>query len=248
MAKYVGKTRKRKKRKPKVQMTAAQKKAWNAYKREAKKEGLQVGPKPRRRGGGNMVNEPDPLPEPPRDGPWIQYSEHPKDNMTELRCMVCGAWYRDHRAGEFHKAGYEDGVERVRSLAEAAGNEYGGYKTRGPVLWAMRVLKTGDYIASHYIYHGGTGSQDYRKLKPWENIGTPGVKKESNMLGNEWPHDPLWQDWEGTILTYDERDDVWYDDLENTYDCESDDDGPTCSGKDVIAQAVAAGELEDIPF
>jgi|TARA_R110002126_G_scaffold18196_4_gene69893 hypothetical protein len=239
----------RSKAKPRVQLTAAQKKVWAAYKRDAKEMGLDAGPKRKRRKGGTMVNESDPLPDPPQDAPWIQYSDHPKEG-ADLRCMACGAWYAKHRSGEFHTAHYEDGVARVRHIAEAAGDENGGYKSRGPVLWAMRVLKTADFIAVHYITHGGTGD-NFHELQPWENIGVPGSLRESNAPGNEFPHDPLWQKHpELGLLVYSVEDEVWYDSDDTGYECahEDYDTEAKCSAADVVRKAVDAGELEDIPF
>ena len=56
---------------------------------------------------------------------------------------VCGARYKSSRFG----LRWEDGVRLVRS----ANGEGGGYRSRGAVLWALRVLKTDRWWAEHAV-------------------------------------------------------------------------------------------------
>ena len=61
------------------------------------------------------------------------------------RCEGCGDLYRDHRSG----ATFSDAHQRIRSAALRDGDEGGGYRSRGPVLWAMRVLKAESWMMRH---------------------------------------------------------------------------------------------------
>jgi hypothetical protein len=72
------------------------------------------------------------LPEPRPPGPWV-----------DARACTCGASYEDFRAWpSFH-----DGAQRVRQV----NGEGGGYRSRGPVLWAMRVLKLEAWYLEHLL-------------------------------------------------------------------------------------------------
>ena len=71
----------------------------------------------------------------PRLPPWL----------TMERCKGCGALYRDHNSG----VDFSDGCQRIRHAAAAEGDESGGFRSTGPVLWAMRVLKAEDWLMSH---------------------------------------------------------------------------------------------------
>lgn len=71
----------------------------------------------------------------PRLPPWLDLE----------RCEGCGALYADHR-GEY---GFEAACQRMRSVAAADGDERGGYRSRGAVLWALRVLKAEDWLLAH---------------------------------------------------------------------------------------------------
>lgn len=80
-----------------------------------------------------MVNNEIPKPIPP--GPWV----------NEFRCK-CG----DHLA-EYSKTSqgvtWDEGVQRLRETnADIEGK---GYRSRGPVLWAMRVIKLERWYADH---------------------------------------------------------------------------------------------------
>lgn len=79
---------------------------------------------------GVPVNEDLPAPRSP--GPWVDPEQ----------CEACGARYRDFRAG----IDWSDGVALVRGH----NGEGGGYRSRGPVLWAMRVLKLDAWYMEHW--------------------------------------------------------------------------------------------------
>ena len=86
---------------------------------------------------GAVVNEF--IAEPDRPGPWV----------NQARCLCCGADYRDHRQ-EIVPYSWDDAVQLVRSR-NGGSSEGGGYRSRGPVLWALRVLKLADWYAVHAV-------------------------------------------------------------------------------------------------
>lgn len=69
----------------------------------------------------------------------------PGDWVTESSCC-CGATYKDHRSD----SGWTDAVQRVRA-ANGGWHEGGGYRSRGTVLWAMKVLKLESWYRDHYL-------------------------------------------------------------------------------------------------
>lgn len=75
-----------------------------------------------------VTNEPLREPSPP----------HPFVNSS--RC-ICGATYD----GEHYGVRFSHGVAHVR----ATNQPNGGYRSRGPVLWAMHVLKLEAWYAEH---------------------------------------------------------------------------------------------------
>jgi hypothetical protein len=66
--------------------------------------------------------------------------------VTETKCSACGRTYENHRAG----VGNDDALNLVRSAAKADGDEGGGFRSRGPMLWAKRVLKLSHWYETHY--------------------------------------------------------------------------------------------------
>ena len=74
-------------------------------------------------------------------GPWID----------DRRCRVCGEQIANWRAG----VSWEDGQELMRQAAATQGDPSGGYRTRGPVLWAMHILKVREFYDRHLL--GGCG-------------------------------------------------------------------------------------------
>lgn len=78
---------------------------------------------------GVRVNENIPAPRAP--GPWVD----------EERCFGCREESKRFRPG----VAFADGVELVRSR----NGETGGFRSRGPVLYAMRVLKLSLWYERH---------------------------------------------------------------------------------------------------
>lgn len=78
------------------------------------------------------VNEPIRLPALP---PWLDLE----------RCEGCGDLYRDHRGAYT----WGDACASVRAHAALAGDEGGGYRSKGPVLWALRALKVESWLIAH---------------------------------------------------------------------------------------------------
>lgn len=58
------------------------------------------------------------------------------------QCDHCGAQYADFTAG----ISWCDGAQRVRHANQ---DNDGGYRTRGPVLWAMHILKLEAWVEEH---------------------------------------------------------------------------------------------------
>ena len=84
---------------------------------------------------GRVVNAKIPLPD---FGGWLDDWED-----EGIRCHVCGEWMDDVSMG----VGYGDGLELFRELNPWA--EGGGYRSRGPILWAMHVLKARRWMERH---------------------------------------------------------------------------------------------------
>lgn len=70
----------------------------------------------------------------------------PHEWVDEVRCLVCGEAYATFRPG----VSFAEGAQLVRL---AAGDRHecggGGYRSRRPVLWAMRVLKLREWYLRH---------------------------------------------------------------------------------------------------
>lgn len=112
------------------------------------------------------VNAEIPEPEPP--GPWIEAEFDDDDRLVEIRC-ICGAHLGTYTAFNsgvtFGEAA--DYVREMNQLAEVdesqgelefrphlTGGDWhneapGGFRSRGSVLWAMRVLKMQRFYAEH---------------------------------------------------------------------------------------------------
>lgn len=101
-------------------------------------DGITTWEDPRRRRRypwkGMAVNPRRDAPDP--SGPWVD----------ETRCLVCGALYSAHR-GSY---GFQEAAQRIRQGAKAEGDAGGGYRSRRPVLWALRCLKLEDWYLEHW--------------------------------------------------------------------------------------------------
>jgi hypothetical protein len=92
---------------------------------------------------GASVNEDLSPSRPP--GRWVDADE----------CSVCGERYRDFRSG----VSWEEGVQLVRDSNPEKG---GGFRSRGPVLYAMHVLK----LDAWYRRHMECGEWKRERLPP----------------------------------------------------------------------------------
>lgn len=73
---------------------------------------------------------------PSSPGPWVD----------DVEC-ACGARYKDFRAFASSADAFEQGKIALRSAQE--GSPGGVFFSRGPVLWAARVLKLTEWYWSH---------------------------------------------------------------------------------------------------
>lgn len=79
--------------------------------------------------------------------PRIDLDELPHDAVDYERCETCGERYEDFNAG----VTWDDGVELLRRAAQAQGDDGGGFRSRGPVLWAMRAVKMSRWLWRHRL-------------------------------------------------------------------------------------------------
>ncbi len=82
---------------------------------------------------GSVVNAD--IPKPKRPGWWVD----------EKNCDVCGKTYLAHRA----PSGNDEALQLVRQANKAAGDDGGGYRSRGPMLWARKILKLEHWYETH---------------------------------------------------------------------------------------------------
>ena len=73
---------------------------------------------------------------PKSPGPWVD----------ETRCYACGGEYKRFRGSK----GFADAADDLRRAAKAAGDEGGGFRSRGAVLWWMRVNKLDEWYLKHW--------------------------------------------------------------------------------------------------
>jgi hypothetical protein len=78
--------------------------------------------------------------------PTISAPRAPGTWVDETEC-ICGAKYRDHR-GSY---GFAEAAQYIRQRAKDDGDESGGFRSRGPVLWALRVLKLMSWYEEHFM-------------------------------------------------------------------------------------------------
>lgn len=82
-----------------------------------------------------MLNAPSPLPKSP--GRWVNLE----------RCSGCGATFKEHRAHPAMGAA----SQRIRQR-----NDDKQFRSRGPLLWEMHVMKAEDW----YVTHAGCGTHE----------------------------------------------------------------------------------------
>lgn len=87
-------------------------------------------------------------PRPP--GKWINYDS-----------CICGARYDDLRVG----ISFSEAAQMLRLKAQGEGDDGGGYRSRGPVLWMMRVSKLDMWFGEHFDC-----GRNYKGGKAWREV------------------------------------------------------------------------------
>lgn len=103
------------------------------------------------------MNRNEHIPEPKSPGRWID----------QYRC-VCGAEYKNFRLFSYRTSQgnrFSEACNRVR----LANGERGGFRSRGAVLWALRVMKLQAWYDAHYACSYFHRSR-IRKIKSWEGL------------------------------------------------------------------------------
>lgn len=119
--------------------------------------------------GGVQVNAEIPLPRPP--GPWVD----------EVKNYVTGENFRSGIT-------FADGVELVRSAARAQRIPGDGYRSRGPVLWAMHCLK----LQAWYLEAMNDGALwDHARRRPLELVA-PKRRRVKRKTVKAYRADPRW--------------------------------------------------------
>jgi len=77
--------------------------------------------------------------------PDLSLPRAPFEGIDEERCSVCGEKSDDFRAG----ISWSDGADLIRQAARSQDVAGGGWRTRGPVLWAMHYLKVTAFYERH---------------------------------------------------------------------------------------------------
>lgn len=130
----------------------------------------------RRPFGGVIVNADIPAPRPP--GGWVD----------ETKNHVTGELFRNFRPRP--AITFDDGVELVRRAARRQGIPGDGYRSRGPVLWAMHVLKL-DAWYLHSLMDGALW--DPVRRRPLE-LSAPRARKKrvTRPRARAYKPDPKW--------------------------------------------------------
>lgn len=79
--------------------------------------------------------------------PRLELDPPPHDGVDFEFCELCQDRYDDWNAG----VTWDDGVDLLRRAAQAAGDDGGGFRSRRPVLWAMRVVKMSRWLWRHRL-------------------------------------------------------------------------------------------------
>ena len=77
------------------------------------------------------------------DLPWRDFWWVGENEFSEIACTICGSTLKEERLG----VTWRDGEDRVRGINPKGG----GYRSRGPVLWAMRVIKFERFGEEHML-------------------------------------------------------------------------------------------------
>ena len=85
----------------------------------------------------STVNPDCRLPSIPREMWWLD----------EEHCLGCGD---DYKRWHPHALSFSEAVHELRAAAKGEGDDGGGFRSRGPVLWRMRCAKMQAWILEHY--------------------------------------------------------------------------------------------------
>jgi hypothetical protein len=91
---------------------------------------------------------------------WLAAPKAPGDWVDEESC-ACGATYHAFRAG----VRYTEGAATVRRMNGQDRDTPNGWRSRGPVLWAMRVMK----LQAWYLEHATCAP---RPAEPGQSTGS----------------------------------------------------------------------------
>ena len=81
--------------------------------------------------------------------PKIKAPAPPGEHCDQEYCYGCGADYESFRC----YVSFAEAADLIRHKAKSEGDEGGGWRSRGPVLWVMRVIK----LSAWYDQHSGCG-------------------------------------------------------------------------------------------
>lgn len=129
---------------------------------------------PRRKGA--IVNESMPRPNP--------YCEPVDSEM----CGICGEYYAEV---VLNAGGIQEASDRIRSRA-GGWEKGGGYRSRGPLLWTMHILKLEAWYERHFSHcEIAMQFESYGQPVPFppsiiwsESFGTPQLKRLSDQWAN----------------------------------------------------------------
>ena len=127
-----------------------------------------------RRKGGTVVN------------PTIETPDPFCDDVDSEKCLVCGEYYK---TTVLHAGGVAEATQRIRQAA-GGWDKGGGYRTRGPLLWAMHVLKLEAWYMRHLEHCWMVEEYNNQGLivpfppsVVWAlDFGTPKIKKQASLF------------------------------------------------------------------
>jgi hypothetical protein len=99
--------------------------------------------------------------------PYVAPPLPPGEWVDDEKC-ICGASYHAHKVRTFKRRRvysrrrgvrysspfFASASDRLRRIAKAQGDKGGGFRSRGPVLWMMRVIKLADWYDQHHGCEG----------------------------------------------------------------------------------------------
>jgi hypothetical protein len=136
-------------------------------------------PKAGARPGGSRVNPIIKTPTPP--GPWVD----------EERNLISGQRYKDFRS----QCDFREAARRIRAAADQQGIPGGGFRSRGPMLHAMRTCKLEQWYERAMNDEGLWNHEQRRPYTPRElaqmSKAAQAGAKRSRPARDEWDNDPF---------------------------------------------------------